>query len=143
MHSDKAKMLSAIFYFSVQLAICIEKKRQPNEDFQDCIGSEGHMDYMTEVTTYFVLSFNCHIDYCGSSTFFKILILFHDYGLNWIAGGKCSWGWLIQCAETQWKFFWESWQVNLASESLLGYFNPNLADSKYLCWLSMFSFSLS
>ncbi|KAF7824754.1 rab3 GTPase-activating protein catalytic subunit isoform X1 [Senna tora] len=30
------------------LAICIEKKRQLNEDFQDCIGSEDHTDYSTE-----------------------------------------------------------------------------------------------
>ncbi|KAK4274842.1 hypothetical protein QN277_018012 [Acacia crassicarpa] len=30
------------------LAICIEKKQQWNEDFQDCLGSEDHSDSMTE-----------------------------------------------------------------------------------------------
>ncbi|KAF7843746.1 Rab3 GTPase-activating protein catalytic subunit [Senna tora] len=30
------------------LAICIEKKRQLNENFQDCIGSEDQTDYSTE-----------------------------------------------------------------------------------------------
>ncbi|XP_054818850.1 uncharacterized protein LOC129318225 isoform X2 [Prosopis cineraria] len=32
----------------LMLAICIEKKRQWNEDFQDCLGSEDHSDSMTE-----------------------------------------------------------------------------------------------
>jgi len=41
--------------FSFQLAICIERKCQMNEDYQDCIGSVDHIDSMTEVTYLFFL----------------------------------------------------------------------------------------
>lgn len=59
-------------------------------------------------------------------------------GLDWIAGRKCSWGWLFQSTDTQWGIFWESWQVNLASESLLGCYHLYL--SSYCLYNSSLSY---
>lgn len=42
-----------LFCSPIQLAICIEKKCQLNEDYQDCIGSVDHIDSMSEVTSHF------------------------------------------------------------------------------------------
>ena len=55
LHCDNAvtKMMTlctALYCFAVQLAICIEKKRELSEDYQDCIGSEDQVDSTTEVT---------------------------------------------------------------------------------------------
>jgi len=53
-HKDRLSG-DAISYFSFQLAICIERKCQMNEDYQDCIGSVDDIDSMTEVTDHFFL----------------------------------------------------------------------------------------
>lgn len=41
--------------FAAQLAICIEKKCEMNEDFQDCVGSNEHTYDHMEVTWCFYL----------------------------------------------------------------------------------------
>ena len=46
-----------ILPFAVQLAICIEKKCEMNEDFQDCVGSNEHAHDDMEVTWCFYLKF--------------------------------------------------------------------------------------
>lgn len=46
-----------ILCFTIQLAICLERKCQLVEDFQDCIGSVDHIDSMSEVTYHFLLLF--------------------------------------------------------------------------------------
>lgn len=55
-HETKPKTFSA-YCFSLQLAICIERKRQLNEDFQDCIGSQDHSSPQIEVKMVFLNSF--------------------------------------------------------------------------------------
>ena len=44
-----------ILLFAAQLAICIEKKCEMNEDFQDCVGSNEHTYDRMEVTWCFYL----------------------------------------------------------------------------------------
>ena len=47
----------------MQLAICIEIKRQLTEDFQDCIGSEDHLSPRVEVITALCLFYFIVLDY--------------------------------------------------------------------------------
>jgi hypothetical protein len=46
-----------ILLFAAQLAICIEKKCEMNEDFQDCVGSNEHTYDHMEVTWCFYFKF--------------------------------------------------------------------------------------
>jgi hypothetical protein len=42
----------------IPFLICIERKCQLNEDYQDCIGSVDHIDSMSEVIYHFFLLFS-------------------------------------------------------------------------------------
>lgn len=119
----------SVFLFSLQYAL--KRGSNPMKIFKIVLGARIIQTLWLRSQTY-LFFFICCIDYCASINF---CIFSLDSGIKWTAGWKCCWGWLIHYGQTHWKFFWQSWQVNLASESQLGYFLPNQADSKFLCWL--------
>lgn len=65
-----------ILSFAIQLAICLERKSQLVDDFQDCIGSNDHIDSISEVTYHFLLLF-LGIRSIGV----LLLLLFRQYAL--------------------------------------------------------------
>lgn len=100
----------SLFFFLVQLAICIESKRELNEDYQDCIGSMDQASPHKKVTMVSLFSlFQCFTIY---SVFFHCV--WHEV-LPWLYVGRWPvWGRLrlIHYANTGRKFWWETWQVN-------------------------------
>lgn len=46
---DAEGSILSLCSFAIQLAICIEMKQELNEEFQDCIGSEDHIEAHSEV----------------------------------------------------------------------------------------------
>ena len=106
---DGMPKIASLLYFLLQLAICIEWRRELNEDYQDCIESMDHTSPHKKVTMMSLL-FQCFTVY---SVFFFVFGM--KCLLAWLYAGRwSSWGGLrlICYANTGWRFWWETWQVN-------------------------------
>lgn len=78
-----------LFLLALQLAICIERKHQSIEEFQDCLGSQDPESPRDEVTTFnfFLLLFQCH----QLSALSKLhLVVDLEEILNWQDDGSVS-----------------------------------------------------
>lgn len=110
----KEKKTNFRFLLAMQLAICIEKKQQSIEEFQDCLGSQDPESPRSEVTR--LIFAYCYLIISMPSTFYIVQVTLCCWlGINIeiteLAGRWSSFQGLFNDADARWKYWWEMWQV--------------------------------